>query len=107
MEADLETMDLKQLRELRGQVDRAIANYEDRRKRDARAAAEEAARQPGFSLSDLTSERGARGARKTAGTEARYANPQDASQTWSGRGRRPRWVQEMLEAGGKLEDAAV
>ncbi len=107
MEADLETMDLKQLRELRGQVDRAIANYEDRRKRDARAAAEEAARQHGFSLSDLTAERATRGARKSSGAEAKYANPQDASQTWSGRGRRPRWVSEMLENGGNLQDAAV
>ncbi|MBV0891244.1 H-NS histone family protein [Paracoccus sp. Z118] len=104
---DLEQMDLKQLRDLRGQVDRAIANYEDRRKREARAAAEDAARQHGFSLSDLTGDKPARGQRKGSAAEVKYANPDDASQTWSGRGRRPRWVLDMLEGGKSLEDLAV
>ncbi len=29
------------------------------------------------------------------------------NQTWSGRGRQPKWVKECLEAGGKLEDLLI
>ena len=73
-----------------------------------------AARQHGFNLNDLTSRSrgGGRGRRNAAnpaaGAEpapgAKYANPDEPAQTWSGRGRRPRWVTEQLEAGRSLED---
>ncbi len=106
MEIDLDKLDLKQLRELRARVDRAIGDFEERRKRDARAAVERAAREHGFNLSELTAERQARGGRKPAGTP-RYANPNDPSQTWTGRGRRPGWVQQMLAEGKSLDDAAI
>jgi len=33
----------------------------------------------------------------------RYRNPDDASQTWSGRGRQPKWVADAL-AGGRTLD---
>lgn len=38
---------------------------------------------------------------------AKYRNPSDASQTWSGRGKRPLWLNAVLKAGQKLEDLAV
>jgi len=34
----------------------------------------------------------------------RYRNPDDASQTWSGRGRQPKWVAEALAQGKTLAD---
>ena len=33
----------------------------------------------------------------------RYRNPDDASQTWSGRGRQPKWVADALADGGTLD----
>ena len=44
------------------------------------------------------------GAKKAGGDEPKYSNPDDPSQTWSGRGRRPRWVTQALEAGRSLDD---
>ncbi|MDN4061674.1 H-NS histone family protein [Massilia sp. YIM B02769] len=32
-----------------------------------------------------------------------YENPADSSQTWSGRGRQPKWVAEALAGGKKLD----
>ena len=32
-----------------------------------------------------------------------YRNPANAAETWSGRGRKPKWVIEWLEAGNSLE----
>ena len=37
----------------------------------------------------------------------KYRNPKDHTQTWSGRGKSPRWLQEMLSQGGKLENFLV
>ncbi|MBF0140586.1 MAG: H-NS histone family protein [Magnetococcales bacterium] len=34
---------------------------------------------------------------------AKYQNPADPKQTWSGRGRKPGWVLSHLGAGGQLE----
>lgn len=114
MEFNLDDMSLEDLRSLRGQVDRAINGYSERKRREAIAAAEEAVKKHGFnSLADLTGSRrragGARagkGSSRPAAEEARYANPEDPSQTWSGRGRRPRWIQEALSSGRSLDDFA-
>ena len=37
--------------------------------------------------------------RKTGKVAARYCNPADATQTWTGRGLAPKWMQELLAAG--------
>lgn len=37
-------------------------------------------------------------------TRAIYVNPEDSTQIWTGRGRKPNWVHEYLRSGGKIED---
>lgn len=37
----------------------------------------------------------------------KYRNPNDESQTWTGRGRKPRWVEEFLSAGNELDAIAI
>lgn len=37
--------------------------------------------------------------KKSAKVAARYRNPADASQTWTGRGLAPKWMQELLASG--------
>lgn len=98
---DLENMSLKELRDLRGKVDRAIVGFEERKRRAAMAALEDAAREHGFSLNELT---GAKTARRGGKVAPKYANPADASQTWTGRGRRPLWIQAALDSGKSLSD---
>jgi DNA-binding protein H-NS len=47
-------------------------------------------------------------ARKTGGTvPPKYRNPANPEQTWSGRGKRPRWFNEALKAGKKEKDLAI
>lgn len=110
LDFNLDEMSLEELRSLRGQVDRAITGYSERKRREAIAAAEEAVKKHGFSLADLTSSRrrgrGSKAAARPGAEEARYVNPGDPSQTWSGRGRRPRWIQDAIAGGAALEDFA-
>jgi len=104
MEIDLDRLDLKELKDLRAKVDRAIVGFEDRKKKQALAELEETARKLGYSLAELTALGGTRRRKPAA---PKYANPADASDTWSGRGRRPRWVTAALAAGKGLDDLAI
>jgi len=62
----------------------------------------------GITLEDLLAGQKQKGKARSAGkVAAKYANPADASQTWTGRGKRPRWVSEFLTAGKSLDDLKV
>jgi len=37
----------------------------------------------------------------------KFRNPARPDQTWSGRGKRPRWVTELLEAGMSMQDLQI
>ncbi len=104
METDLNTLSLKELKELQAQVAKAITSFEDRKKREALAELEEKARALGFSLAELT---GGVAPRKRAPASAKYANPANSSETWSGRGRKPRWFDAALKSGKKPDDMAL
>jgi DNA-binding protein H-NS len=101
---DLNTLSLKELKDLQSQVTKAIATFDDKRKREAIAAMEELARVKGFSLAELT---GAPANRKRTPSSAKYANPANPSDTWTGRGRKPRWFSEAMAEGKKPEDLAI
>lgn len=104
MEIDLDRHSLKELKDLRTKVDRAIATFEDRKKKEALAELEESARRLGYSLAELTA---LGGIRKRKPAAPKYANPADATDTWSGRGRKPRWVTAALAAGKSMSDLAI
>ena len=104
MTIDINGLSLKELKDLQIQVAKAIASFEDRKKKEALAELEEIARAKGFTLAELT---GVAVARKRAPATAKYANPADSSDTWSGRGRKPRWFAAALAAGKSPEDMAI
>lgn len=39
--------------------------------------------------------------------EPKYRNPNNPSQTWSGRGKTPRWVAELIAAGRNLDEFRI
>lgn len=40
-------------------------------------------------------------------SKPKYANPEDNTQTWSGKGRQPAWLKSYIEAGNLLETALI
>lgn len=105
MNIDLESMSGAELKKLRADVDKAIAGLADREKRKALEAAERVVAEHGFSLADLTGLVGAKKG-KTKGP-AKFRNPADPSQTWSGRGRKPKWILDGEAAGRPMSDFAI
>jgi DNA-binding protein H-NS len=103
---ELDTMSRSELVKLRSDVDKAIASVADRERKKAIEAAERAAAEHGFSLAELTGAPIA-GKRGKSKSPAKYRNPDDATQTWSGRGRKPRWIIEASAAGRDLSDYEI
>lgn len=100
---DLESLSLKELKQLQKDVTAAIDNFKDRERKKALAEVEAFARERGLTQGDLKALLG----RSKKGLPAKYANPDDSTQTWSGRGRRPRWVEAALSSGKSLDDLKI
>lgn len=101
---DLDTLSLAELKKLQKDVTKAIDTYEEREMKAAAAEAEALLRERGFSLAQIMQMNPAKPRAKVA---PKYANPADPSQTWTGRGRKPRWVVAALDAGKTLDDLAI
>jgi len=103
---DVNSMDLKQLKELKKDVEKAIGTFEVRRIADARRELEAKAAELGVSLSEILGSKPAKGTK--AVVAPKYRNPKNPAETWSGRGRKPRWLTVALTSvGAKLEDFLI
>ncbi|PYE84764.1 H-NS family nucleoid-associated regulatory protein [Pseudoroseicyclus aestuarii] len=107
MQIDLDALSRQELETLRRDVDKALSTAADRDRKRAIAAMEKAAAEYGYSVSDLAG--GTSATRKKTGskTPPKYRNPEDPDQTWSGRGRKPRWIVEAESAGRPISDFAI
>ncbi|WP_016850206.1 H-NS family nucleoid-associated regulatory protein, partial [Xanthomonas citri] len=50
---------------------------------------------------------GPRAGRKLGKVPPKYRNPGNAQETWTGRGKQPRWLAELTAAGKKVEDFLI
>jgi len=101
---DLEALSLSELKEMQKDVAKAISSYEDRQKTEARAKVDALARELGYSLSELI---GIEGKTARASAPAKYRHPENPALTWSGRGRKPQWFVDALEAGKSEGDLEI
>lgn len=114
MKFNLKGMSRKELEKLKADVEKALEKVGDEEKRAALQAAEKAAKSFGYSLDELSDVKPVKRARKAAKSSdgrakvaPKYRNPDDANMTWTGRGRKPKWVEAHLEKGGTLEQIAI
>ncbi|MDA7964058.1 H-NS histone family protein [Ruegeria sp.] len=105
MGINLEKMSRKELLELRDNIEKALKTAEVRERQEALKAAEKAAAEFGFSLSELSS--GAQRSAKGTKAKPKYRNPADPEQTWTGRGRKPQWVHDALKSGADISDLEI
>ena len=105
---DLPSLDLSQLADLKKQIDIEMVRRREAERQNLRAEIQRMAGAAGVSITELLSEISEKKTRKVASAGvAQYANPADNSQTWTGRGRRPQWVQDALASGKSLDDLAI
>jgi DNA-binding protein H-NS len=105
----LGTMSYAQLLELRDRVDAALVAARAAEKQELRAKMEALAAKSGLTLADILETKIGAGSRKLKGSKVavKYRNPKDATQTWSGRGRKPNWLAAAVKKGQKIESFLV
>ena len=94
-------LDIEQLTELLSNTQAEIAAREKHGRKELRAELERRVAAEGYKMGDIFPELGAgasRGARRKR--PAKYRDPQNPDQTWSGIGRTPKWVQAILDERG-------
>ena len=99
MVKEMDKMSLRELQALEVKIKKAKANAEERGRAELRQEIEAKITGAGFKVSDIFGGRGGKG--RTV--PAKYVNPDDPSETWTGRGRKPRWLTAKLQNGGKIE----
>lgn len=104
---DLKGLNVDQLSELVGKVQTEMASREKRRRQDLRAELERRVTAEGYKMGDIFPELGTSTStgRRRRKMPAKYRNPQNPNETWTGIGRSPKWVQEILRERG-IEMAA-
>ena len=94
--AQLRKLNLKQLDELISNAQAVKSEKIPEEKSRAKAALAAMARSKGFSLEEIFGRQRAQSKRRLL---PKWRNPSDASQTWSGRGRSPRWFDKRTAVG--------
>lgn len=95
-------MSAKELTEHIARAQRALAAAKERERADVKQKIANLAQNAGFSVNELF---GGKGRGKS--TAVKFANPDNRSETWTGRGRKPNWLVARLSKGAKLADFAL
>lgn len=106
MAINLKSMSRKELEKLACDVEKALRRMHRIELKKVRSEMEKLAAAHGVSLQDVfgASKRG--GAVKPKSV-AKYANPADSSETWTGKGRQPTWFKEAIAAGKTPDSMAI
>ncbi len=105
---DLNTLSRTELEQLKIDVDAALSSLAERERRAALDAAIKAAAAHGFRLDELTADPSLRmRARMKSKNPAKFRNPENPEQTWSGRGRKPQWIKDAEAEGANIEEFSI
>lgn len=100
---ELKDMSIDTLQELVSNAQRLLNKYEEDKKKKVIKEIQELAASADLSI-EIKSEKPPK--LKAKGV-VKYRNTSDPKQTWTGRGKRPKWLTDQLEQGKTLEDFAI
>lgn len=108
MKPDISKLSVEELKRLQVEAEALIVSKKDQAIEDAYDQIVAIADGLGFSIEELL-ELGEQKRKKTTrkAVEPRYRNKNNPEETWTGRGKQPRWLVAELEKGAKLEDFLI
>ena len=108
MKPDISKLSVEELKRLQVEAEALIVSKKDQAIEDAYDQIVAIADGLGFSIEELL-ELGEQNRKKTTrkAVEPRYRNKNNPADTWTGRGKQPRWLVAELEKGAKLEDFLI
>ena len=103
---NVENLSAEELKKLVADAENALRQRHQKRIAELRSEAEELARELNTSVEELfgLSAKGKAGKSKLP---PKFMNPENPEQTWTGRGKRPAWLNEALASGKRLEDMKI
>lgn len=104
---DLSNHTLAELRNLQSQVTEQISVRQKEDISKVREQIESLAGTVGMTVEQIMGTKAARVKKPSKPVAARYQNPENEAEKWSGRGRQPKWVKEFVEAGNPIEKLLV
>ena len=108
MKPDISKLSVEEVKRLQVEAEALIVSKKDQAIEDAYDQIVAIADGLGFSIEELL-ELGEQKRKKTTrkAVEPRYRNKNNPEDTWTGRGKQPRWLVAELEKGAKLEDFLI
>ena len=105
---DISNLSVEELKKLQVEAEALIASKKDQAIEDAYNRILEIAENLGLTVEQIL-ESGANKRKKSTrkAVEPRYRSKANAGDTWTGRGKQPRWLVAELEKGAKLEDFLI
>ncbi len=105
---DLANYNLSELKGLQHDIEKEIKSRQQGDLANARQQILAIAQKAGISVEDLLAT-GPKKPNKGTGqkVQAQYQNPADKAQTWTGRGRQPKWIAEGIAGGKQLADFRI
>ena len=101
---DLEKMSHRELKALEVRIERLKLEKRESERAALRAKLTELAREHGFDIKELIGH----GKGRNGSVAAKYRDPQNPENTWTGRGRMPRWMVAAMKGGkAKKEDFLI
>ena len=107
MKINLSTLSVAELKSLRDEIS---VEMELRQKEERQKLLQEfrdKAKGLGISLEELMAVQKKSKSRAGGKVAAKYVHPADSALTWTGRGKRPRWVNDWLSDGKSLDELKV
>jgi DNA-binding protein H-NS len=100
----LEQYNTKQLSDMLPEIEKLIKKKEKAEKNALRQQMATLAAENGFTIDEIFKGKGKTTVKRAI--KAKYKNPEN-DQTWSGRGRKPKWVVAFIENGGEIESCEI
>lgn len=108
MMPDISNLSVEELKRLQVEAEALIVSKKDQAIEDAYQKIADIADDVGLSMEQIL-EFGATKRKKTVrkSVEPRYRSKNNGADTWTGRGKKPRWLVAELENGAKLDDFLI
>jgi DNA-binding protein H-NS len=101
---DLSKLSIDELQALAREIEQEIIGRREADRERVLAQMRELAGSLGMTFEELLKQERGRERARVPGTSVRFRHPENSALTWSGRGKRPQWINEWLASGRTLED---
>ena len=104
---DLSTLSVAQLRDFQQQIPAEIKRREAQEKVNVLNEVRAFAKTRGYAIEDLLGKEVKVKAASGNKVKVKYRHPQNVELEWTGRGRKPKWVEAWVANGGSLDNLLV